>query len=305
MLRVGGDVVGSGEESGLGAELDQLRLFQYAQCAALIGGVVGEGDLGPVREIGELLVLAGVEAEGDHGGRRDGHDVGLVLGVRLGQEDQVLEGVELDVAGAEGLVGERVVVEDDRLDGQALLLGLLGEDVPFRGVAGDADPDAVGVCASGAAAGHEQCEGDGGGRGEQGTSTRQCRNHCVIHVQRKTEPKGWTNRRSNSPLDLGKKGSLHESETNERIPGPTARPPRPTPGTPGRADGAMPSDGRTVRATRVTFGTGWPMADRRGDRATVRAGRMWADRPQLAVGRLRREHQSCIVSSPYCQPPSP
>lgn len=64
MLGVGGDVVGGGEESGLGAELDQLRLFQYAQCAALVGGVVGEGDFGPVREIGELLVLAGVEAEG-------------------------------------------------------------------------------------------------------------------------------------------------------------------------------------------------------------------------------------------------
>ncbi|WP_435886052.1 hypothetical protein [Streptomyces erythrochromogenes] len=54
------------------------------------------------------------------------------------------------------------------------------------------DPDAVGVPSADAAAGHEEREDGGGGSGDQGTPTRQCRNHCVIHVQTKSQIRdGW------------------------------------------------------------------------------------------------------------------
>nr|WP_197084630.1 hypothetical protein [Saccharothrix sp. ST-888] len=160
------DVVRGAVEPGGVLELQQLGLLQYPQRAALVGRVVGDRDLPVVGDPVHALVLQREQSErGDRSGA-DRHGVGAVAGVELAEERQVLEGVELDVPGGQGLVGQCVVVEGDQFDVDALGLGLLLEDVPVGAGAGDADPDlSRGAAVGGAVAGRQQSGGENGGGG--------------------------------------------------------------------------------------------------------------------------------------------
>ena len=89
--------------------------------AALVGGVVGHGDDGPVRDVVQGVALAGVDA---HGLIVDGAGVdqmGVALGVEVVHVGDVLEEVGVDFPFFHSGVGENVVVVGDDLQGDALL----------------------------------------------------------------------------------------------------------------------------------------------------------------------------------------
>ena len=103
-----------------------------------------------VSSVLDVLDLGGVHAERVDGGAADGLQVLLVAHVVVGQVKQVLEFVEVQLAGVEGQVFGGVVLEVDDVDVDAGLLGVLLELDPFGvGSADHADLDRVALAALG------------------------------------------------------------------------------------------------------------------------------------------------------------
>src|SRR5439155_11053680 len=128
--RIVGNVGGRGQDAGAVLQFDQPLMFQDMQRAALVGGVVRQADDGAFGQVGDLGVLLRIEADRADTGIADRDDVialRLDLVVEIGL---VLEGVGVDFAALQRLVGLGVIVEDDGLDRQAFLGRLGGDDAP-------------------------------------------------------------------------------------------------------------------------------------------------------------------------------
>lgn len=116
----------------------------------LVGFVVRNGDGVALLQVLDVLDLGGVHAERVDGGAADGLQVLLVAHVVVGQVEQVLEFVEVQLAGVKGRVFGGVVLEVDDVDVDAGLLGVLLELDPFGvGSADHADLDRVALAALG------------------------------------------------------------------------------------------------------------------------------------------------------------
>ena len=140
-LGLGGvDVLRGGERGPIALQGDEAGGLQHADGAGLIGLIVRDGDGGTCRDVLDVLVLAGVHAQRVDGDAADRLQVLVVLDVVVGEVQQMLEFVEVELAGVDGRVLGGVVLEVDDVDVQILLLGLLLEFDPLRvGGAHDAD----------------------------------------------------------------------------------------------------------------------------------------------------------------------
>ena len=96
----------------------------------MVGGVIGDRDVAARRDLGELVVGLGVQPERDDVGGLQRDEAVVVLDVVVGEEEDVLEVVEIQLFLRQCPVGLIVVVEGDGLDVDALLGGLLLVDGP-------------------------------------------------------------------------------------------------------------------------------------------------------------------------------
>ena len=143
--------VGRGGEGGpVALERHETGGLEHADSAGLVGFVVRNGDGVALLQVLDVLDLGGVHAERVDGGAADGLQVLLVAHVVVGQVEQVLEFVEVQLAGVKGRVFGGVVLEVDDVDVYAGLLGVLLELDPFGvGSADHADLDRVALAALG------------------------------------------------------------------------------------------------------------------------------------------------------------
>src|SRR5690606_23760758 len=93
--------------------------LQQQQGAAGVGGVVGQNHLGAVRQVGQRLVLARIQAQRLDVNAGDRDQVRAARGVELVQIGLGLEVVHVQPLFSELLVGLNVVVEDLDLDRHA------------------------------------------------------------------------------------------------------------------------------------------------------------------------------------------
>src|SRR5690606_21135191 len=93
-------------------QADQARLVQQQQGAAAIGGVVGDGDGGPVGDIVQRGQLAGIDAERLDVHASDTGQVGTTALVELVEIGLVLEEVGIQTAFGDLQVGLYIVGED-------------------------------------------------------------------------------------------------------------------------------------------------------------------------------------------------
>ena len=160
----GVDVGDVGEDRAAVLERDESGRLQHEQATGLVAGVVRHGDGRVVGDVGHVGVLLGVQAERVDGRGADRHEVLVVRDVVVGEVDDVLELVEVQVALGDGGVRLGVVGEVDDVDVETGLLGGLLVLGPV-GVAGadDADPPGLGVAGGlvGTATGGEE-DDDGG-----------------------------------------------------------------------------------------------------------------------------------------------
>lgn len=131
-LHLGFVDVGRGGEGGpVVLERHETGGLEHADSAGLVGFVVRNGDGVALLQVLDVLDLGGVHAERVDGGAADGLQVLLVAHVVVGQVEQVLEFVEVQLAGVKGRVFGGVVLEVDDVDVDAGLLGVLLELDPF------------------------------------------------------------------------------------------------------------------------------------------------------------------------------
>ena len=115
------DVVGSGVQTGVSAELDETLGLQQQQGTGLVGHVVGDSNGSAVSQSVQRGGLAGVDAHGLDVDAGHAHQVGAVLSVEVVQIGDVLEVVGVLGALLHGGVGDHIVAVDVDLQVNALL----------------------------------------------------------------------------------------------------------------------------------------------------------------------------------------
>ena len=121
VLRVLRDIRDGRQVGDVVLERDQAGRLEHAQRARLVDDVVHDRDAVAVLDLIERGVLLGVDAQRRDQRVADGDQLDAMLLAPVVHEVVVLEGVEVDVAVGQRLVGDDVVGELDQLDVDALL----------------------------------------------------------------------------------------------------------------------------------------------------------------------------------------
>ena len=134
------DVGEVGEDRAAALQLDEPGRLQHEQAAGLVRRVVRHGDGLALGDVLDRVVLRRVQAERVDRGRADRREVFAGRHVVVGEVDDVLELVEVELALGRRRVRLRVVGEVHDLDRDALIGGGLFERGPLRvALADDAD----------------------------------------------------------------------------------------------------------------------------------------------------------------------
>ena len=151
MLGVLGDVGDRRLDADARLQLDQPGLLEQLQRAGAVGGIVRDRRAGAVLDVGDVLDLAGIDADRHDDALGDRDDVVAALRHLIVEIGLVLEVVDVEIVLRQRRVGDRVVGELGDLQLDALLGG------EITGVAQDLRVGAGG----GADANHLAGEGDG------------------------------------------------------------------------------------------------------------------------------------------------
>ena len=195
---VGGDVLQLRHVAGGGVHLQHASGLQNLKAPALVGGVAGDSDLVSLLQLAHVGDLVGVQGQGGHDGvAQDGDVIAQVVDLLL-EVGLVLEGVQVDLPGVQGVVGQLVFGKLHQLHLDVVLGQQLVDRVPllvvgphhahldYSGLSRRGGRAGAGVGAghgAGAAAVSAVVSAAGGQRQGQGRGQREGKNVLLFHFK--------------------------------------------------------------------------------------------------------------------------